>query len=71
MADCGLRWIGALASIGRIADCTLVTSRCKEPRFWACLVQMLHSWALLGTSSRRLDKAPNSAESGLKVPERA
>eukprot|EP00969_Alexandrium_andersonii_P360924 15456447-Alexandrium_andersonii.AAC.1 len=30
MADCGLRRIAALTSIGRIADCTLGTLRCKD-----------------------------------------
>eukprot|EP00969_Alexandrium_andersonii_P167532 7405786-Alexandrium_andersonii.AAC.1 len=29
-ADCGLRRIGALTSLGRIADCTLGTRRCKD-----------------------------------------
>eukprot|EP00969_Alexandrium_andersonii_P097759 4316046-Alexandrium_andersonii.AAC.1 len=34
MADCGLglRRIAALMRIGRIADCTLDTSQCKDPR---------------------------------------
>eukprot|EP00969_Alexandrium_andersonii_P107980 4764252-Alexandrium_andersonii.AAC.1 len=29
-ANCGLRQIAALACLGRIADCTLDTSRCKD-----------------------------------------
>eukprot|EP00969_Alexandrium_andersonii_P060817 2680179-Alexandrium_andersonii.AAC.1 len=32
MADCGLRRIGALMGLGRIADCTLGTLRCKGAR---------------------------------------
>eukprot|EP00969_Alexandrium_andersonii_P023716 1035629-Alexandrium_andersonii.AAC.1 len=31
-ADCGLRWIAALAGLGRIADCTLGALRCKDAR---------------------------------------
>eukprot|EP00969_Alexandrium_andersonii_P000332 15069-Alexandrium_andersonii.AAC.1 len=32
MVDCALRRIAALACLGRIADCTLGTLRCKDAR---------------------------------------
>eukprot|EP00969_Alexandrium_andersonii_P049921 2191019-Alexandrium_andersonii.AAC.1 len=35
MADCGLRRIGALTGLGRIADCPLGVMRCKDVRLGA------------------------------------
>eukprot|EP00969_Alexandrium_andersonii_P268203 11851714-Alexandrium_andersonii.AAC.1 len=32
MADCGLRRIATLTGLGRIADCTLGTLQCKDPK---------------------------------------
>eukprot|EP00969_Alexandrium_andersonii_P249046 11006372-Alexandrium_andersonii.AAC.1 len=36
MTDCGLRRIGALKGLGRIADCTEGTLRCKDARLPIC-----------------------------------
>eukprot|EP00969_Alexandrium_andersonii_P089368 3944836-Alexandrium_andersonii.AAC.1 len=49
MADCGLRRIEALTGIGRIADCTLGTLRCKDASCW--VLQWLSSIPILGTAT--------------------
>eukprot|EP00969_Alexandrium_andersonii_P290914 12858844-Alexandrium_andersonii.AAC.1 len=70
MADCGLRWIAALAGLGRIADCTSGPLHCKDASFSgarrpAQCAQRAQR-ALSAAQNRRMPELPHGADPGIR-----